>query len=390
LNLGALNQLIDVAALPKISADAHVNEPHDLWYKRLPEDLREASPHRIQTQDDGGWRLVVNGEVDESGSQIVTGDVGQETTAAQRAALEAAEEDKRREAEASVDVRLAMMHTDGIHGEMVYPTIGLYVYGVDRPDVGIASCRVYNDWISDRLGGDCPRIRYAALIPAWDVASAITEVQRAAEMPGVGALMLPLVGTPTWNLPHWEPLWSAIAETKLPVVMHQGTGHSMIFFRGWGSPTANLLATQSMASWTASLLSCGGVLERHPDLHFVLVEVNAGWMAWTMSTLDEYFIAHKAALRKPHLPELPSHYLRRQVHATFQRDPIAIAARQFTGVNCLMWGNDFPHDEGTFPDSQKVLEDLLDGVPVEEAAQISGGNAMDIFRFDRSVLDSLP
>ncbi len=385
--------MIDVTALPKISADAHVNEPHDLWYKRLPVDLREASPHRIQTENDGGWRLVVNGEVDESGGRIGTGEVGNDrsiTIEARRAALEALEEDKRREADASIDARLTMMHTDGIHGEMIYPTIGLYVYGVERPDVGIASCRVYNDWIEARIGGGNPRVRYAALVPAWDIASAIAEVQRVAQWSGVGALMLPLVGTPSWNLPQWEPLWSAIEETGLPVVMHQGTGHSMIFFRGWGSPTANLLATQSMASWTASLVSCSGVLERHPDLHFVLVEVNAGWMAWTMSTLDEYFIAHKAALRNPHLPELPSHYLRRQVHATFQRDPVAIAAREFTGVNCLMWGNDFPHDEGTFPDSHKVLADLLDGVQAEDAARISGGNALDIFGFDRTILGSLP
>ena len=79
----------------------------------------------------------------------------------------------------------------------------------------------------------------------------------------------------------------------MPVVMHQGTGHDMIFYRGWGSPTANLLTTQSMAPRAAALLSCSGVLERHPDLHVVMVEVNAGWMAWTMSTLDEYYLAHQ-------------------------------------------------------------------------------------------------
>jgi hypothetical protein len=118
----------------------------------------------------------------------------------------------------------------------------------------------------------------------------------------------------------------------------------------------------------------------------VLVEVNAGWMAWTMSTLDEYFVAHRAHLRKPHLPELPSFYLRRQVHATFQKDPVAIAARVFTGVDCLMWGNDFPHDEGTFPNSHKVIAGLLDGVDVADAAAITGGNALRVFHFDREIL----
>ena len=68
---------------------------------------------------------------------------------------------------------------------------------------------------------------------------------------------------------------------QIPVVMHQGTGHDMIFYRGWGSATANLLTTQSMAARATALLSCSGVLERHPALHVVLVEVNAGWLAWT-------------------------------------------------------------------------------------------------------------
>jgi predicted TIM-barrel fold metal-dependent hydrolase len=249
---------------------------------------------------------------------------------------------------------------------------------------------VYNDWIHERLGDDCARVRYAALILAWSAETAIAETHRVAHWPGVAALMLPLVGTPSWNASEWEPLWGAIAETGLPVVMHQGTGHSMIFYRGWGSPTANLFATQSMAPRTAALLSCSGVLERYPDLHVVLVEVNAGWMAWTMSTLDEYFVAHHASSRKPHLPELPSHYLRRQVHATFQADPVAVASRALSGVDCLMWGNDYPHAEGTFPNSGAVLAELLAGVDQRDASQITGGNALRVFGFDSAILASTP
>jgi predicted TIM-barrel fold metal-dependent hydrolase len=191
-------------------------------------------------------------------------------------------------------------------------------------------------------------------------------------------------------MPEWEPLWSAIEETGLSIVMHQGTGHSMLFYRGWGSPTANLLATQSMAPRAAALLSCGGVLERHPDLHFVMVEVNAGWMGWLMSTLDEYFIAHGAGLRKPHLPEMPSHYLKRQVHATFQSDPVAVMLRSYTGTDCLLWGNDFPHGEGTYPHSAKVLDDLLADVPTDDAIEIVSGNARRLFGFDPVVLESRP
>jgi hypothetical protein len=93
--------------LPKVSADAHVNEPHDLWWTRLPDDLREAAPHRIQANEEGGWSLVVNGEVDLSGSDPLNLQHARQ------------DEDALREAQASVATRLAMMRADGINASRV-------------------------------------------------------------------------------------------------------------------------------------------------------------------------------------------------------------------------------------------------------------------------------
>ena len=135
----------------------------------------------------------------------------------------------------------------------------------------------------------------------------------------------------------------------------------------------------------AALLSCGGVLERHPALHVVLVEVNAGWMAWTMSTLDNYYRDH-AHWSKPKLSEPPSHFIRRQVHATFQNDPVAIHNIPLTGSTPLLWGNDFPHPESTYPNSNKVLDALLDGVDDADAVAVTSGNAARLFGFDPGVL----
>ncbi len=357
--------------LPKVSADAHLNEPHDLWTARAPRAMRDAVPRLIRRSSDGAWSLVVGASAVEGGGRST-------------------HEDERRWGEASPDVRLDMMRTDGLNGEMIYPTIGLYAYTIADAAVGAASCRIYNDWVQERVGDVSPRIRFASLVPPWDVDAAIAEVRRTAAWRSVGGLMLPLVAEPSWNLPHWERLWGAIEETGLPAVMHQGTGHDMIFYRGWGSPTANLLSTQSMAPRAAALLACGGVLERHPGLHVVLVEVNAGWMAWAMSTLDEYYQAH-AHWTKPKLAALPSEYLRGQVHATFQADPVAVHNIPLTGTDCLLWGNDYPHPESTFPGSAKVLDDLFANVEDEGAArQIVGGNAVRLFGFDPSVLETRP
>lgn len=360
---------MDVAAMPKISADAHVDEPHNLWYDRLPAALRDKAPRRIQSDADGGWSLVVDGNP--------VGWVGLTKE-------EADELDRQRVAAASIDVRLDMLRTDHCNAEVIYPTIGLYTYNITEPDVGRASCEVYNDWILERVGGH-PRIKVAAMLPTWTLDMALAEIDRVVGHTSVGALLLPLVGTPEWNLPEWEPLWSAITETGLPVVMHQGTGHDMLWYRGWGSATTNLLATQSMAPRAASLLACSGVLERHPDLHAIFVECNISWIAWAISTIDEYYQAH-AHWSKPKLAELPSHYLRRQIHATFQRDPIGVRNRDYTGVECLLWGNDYPHPESCYPNSAEVLRESLAGVPADEAHAIVAGNALRMFGFAPAVL----
>jgi predicted TIM-barrel fold metal-dependent hydrolase len=364
-----------VTDLPRISADAHVDEPHDLWYERMDADLRDKAPRRIQAEADGGWSLVVDGSA-----------IGWSNVSAE----EAAQKDADRVAAAAPDVRHEMMAMDRINGEIIFPTIGLYTYNIEDPNVGKSACVIYNDWLREQLAGD-PRIKLAMMIPTWDTDMAIAEVERVASDGCVGGLLLPLVGTPDWNHQTWEPLWSAIEQAGLPAVMHQGTGHDMIFYRGWGSPTANLLTTQSMAPRAAALLSCGGVFERHPDLHVVMVEVNAGWIGWTMSTLDEYYLAHQEnGWTKPVLAELPSHYLKRQLHATFQDDPIALHNIPFTGTDCLLWGNDYPHPESTYPNSGKVLKKLLANVSEDDARAVVSGNALQLFGFDPVVLADTP
>lgn len=157
--------MMDASRLPKISSDAHVDEPHDLWFERLDESLRGRAPRRIQSDEDGGWTLVVDGTT-----------VGWSNLSAQ----EAKEKEDARIAAATFDARLDMMRTDSINGEIIYPTIGLYAWNIEDPQVGRAACRIYNDWILERLGGH-PRIRVAGMIPTWDLEMARAEIERIAD-----------------------------------------------------------------------------------------------------------------------------------------------------------------------------------------------------------------
>ena len=166
---------MEAAKLAKISADAHVDEPHDLWYERMDHDLRDRAPRRIQTEQDGGWSLVVDDNP-----------VGWMNLTAEEAQ---AKEDERMAA-VSPAVRLEMLRTDSVNAEIIYPTIGLYAWNVGDADVGRQACRVYNDWALERLGG-VDRIRIAAMIPTWTLEMAIDEVQRMGAHESVGGLAAP-------------------------------------------------------------------------------------------------------------------------------------------------------------------------------------------------------
>lgn len=363
-----------ISDIGMISADSHVNEPRDLWSSNLPASLQEQAMRGLESGEDGSWKLVLDG---------------------QHAFMKDMQAEADRLAVLDPDKRIEIMRTDGVAAECIFPTIGLQVWMLESPEGGKASCRIYNDWIFDQLHRRSPRFCCAGLVPTWDVQMALEEVTYIAEL-GLGALMLPAIATPMWNHKSWLPLWDLIERTGLPVVMHQGTGHDMVRFRGPGAAVANVMYLQTMAPQVATLLSTSGILADRPGIHVVFIEYNTGWLAWTMETIDYYdvafrrydeFRASKSNSGNPGVyPDLehpPSYYARRQVHSTFQSDSIGIRNLAQSGATALMWGNDFPHEEGTYPRSREIVDHLatlIDDPAV--ARRVFRENALEVFNFD--------
>jgi predicted TIM-barrel fold metal-dependent hydrolase len=83
---------------------------------------------------------------------------------------------------------------------------------------------------------------------------------------------------------------------------------------------------------------------------------------------------------------LPSDFFHRNVFLSFQEDAIGIRLRDVIGVRNMMWGSDYPHSESTFPQSKKILAEILAGVPQDEQAEIVGGTTARLYRFDTAHL----
>ena len=64
-----------------------------------------------------------------------------------------------------------------------------------------------------------------------------------------------------------------------------------------------------------------------------------------------------------HLPERLSS---RNVVLSFQEDAIGTRLRDVIGPDTMMWGSDYLHSESTFPQSRKILAEILAGVPDDE------------------------
>lgn len=66
----------------------------------------------------------------------------------------------------------------------------------------------------------------------------------------------------------------------------------------------------------------------------------------------------------------PSEYWRRQCRATFQNDRIGAKLLDDLGVECVMWGSDYPHADGVFPDSQEYIQRQFGHLPAATQRKI--------------------
>lgn len=123
------------------------------------------------------------------------------------------------------------------------------------------------------------------------------------------------------------------------------------------------------------------MLERFPKLKIVSAENDVGWLPHYMYRLDHGFEKFGAMMEVP-LSMKPSDFIRRQLYATFQDDPVGPAAYKLFGAGNYMWASDFPHTDSTWPESHKVVERDFAGVPDDVRRKIVFENAVALYHID--------
>lgn len=372
-----------------ISGDTHIVEPPDLYTSRMPEKLRTRAPYVKRQKTPGGkesdaWFL----------GDLQVGTIGSVSQAGQRFADPEKIDfigvwEGVHEGAYKPEAMIKALEDDGIWGAIVQPSQGLLWYHLDDSEMLSALCRAYNDWIADFCRPFPQRLKGIGMLNVDKIDEACMELQRCAKLglTGVFIPVAPIPGQP-YNDPMYDRLWATAADLTMPLLMHLATQRANVpgcvvsvsfktFTAAGMRPTQDYWVRYSMTDMIFS-----GVFERHPRLCVGSVEHEASWAAHWLKQMD-YTYKERPVYRGYQSKEgfLPSDYWRRNLFAVFQEDEASVDLRRRIGIENLLWGNDFPHSESTWPRSREFLATMLAGVPEEEVRKLTCDNAARIFHF---------
>jgi predicted TIM-barrel fold metal-dependent hydrolase len=365
-----------------LSSDSHVFEPPDLWTTRIDAPFRDRAPRMVRV--DGADQIVVDGQV-LSGIGLIS-NAGARFGAPETISGRGRFEEVHRGGY-DPEQHLADMRLDGVGGEVLYPSQGLFYFRVADSLLMSAIFRTYNDWLAEFCRTDPLRLKGIAMVNLDDVQDGIKELERAARLGLAGAMITeyPLEHR-RYDHPEYEPFWAAAEALRMPLSLHTATRRQGKI-RGAGEKTLRDASSRATKVFYPALSLCdmifSGVFERHPALLLAVVEFELAWAPHLLSTMDyTYRERHEEAIHRFKDGVLPSDFFHANVVLSFQEDAIGIRLRDVIGVDNMMWGSDYPHSESTFPRSREILAEILAGVPADEQAKIAGGNTARVYRFD--------
>lgn len=309
-------------------------------------------------------------------------------------------------------IRSADQNSQGVVGEVVYPNTvppffdeSIVTARPPKPDdyeLILAGIRAHNRWLKDFCAEDPDRRAGVGLILPNDFDEAIKDIEFIAEAGLRGGVLLPLIPPDcTWLKPLYDPAWdrvfAAIQDHDLVMNQHSGQGSpdygkSMVGQALWVTE----VTYYCQAGYRHLIMS--GVFEKFPKLKYVLTESGCAWAPALLQQMDRIHMGMQAGAigelnygdQQWVLSEPPSFYAQRNCWygASFP-SKADLDGIQNIGADKVMWGNDYPHYEGTFPYNLESLRLTFNDIPEDTRRKILGLNAADVYRFDLEKLAPL-
>ena len=325
---------------------------------------------------------------------------------------------------------LEELDADGVAGQLLLHGHGLATtpfFGTSNDpypaELRAAGARAYHRWLADyACEGRGRLVPVADSGPCLDLTDSVAELHRVADVGFSGVFLPGSVYEPQLPPHHdryFDPFWAACEDLDLVLVLHaafgaeQGTVLGMMRNKqrrkerliaknpefanldlrsltagellelGGGAPDDMMkgfsLSARHAARKAMSQMLLGGVFDRFPRLRMMLVELRADWIPATLTQLDAL------AGTKRGLALKPSEYFQRNCWvAPSSPRPSEVAMRREIGIERFMFATDYPHPEGTWPDTAAWIRATFRDVPEDELRLMLGENALACLRLSHT------
>jgi len=366
-----------------ISCDDHLLEPPHAFEGRLPAKYQDMAPKVVETAEGHEVWSIDGTPYFQVGFMAVAGRPKED----QR--IEPSRFSEVRRGCWDIHARIQDMDLGGIWGSVNFPS-GVTGFGgtlfseFKDQEFGLACVRAWNDWLYEEWHGSYPdRIAALGITHLTDPVIGAEEVRRNAKR-GFKAMTLP-ERPHTRNLPpvysdHWDPLIRACAETGTCINLHVGSAGFTP--QPEGAPMLEVGATmfQAQAFTSCAEWLWAGWASRYPDLKIVMSEGGIGWVAGLIDRLDNIMSRSGYGGGWQDKEMGPSDRLRNNFWFTMIDDPSSVPAILPTiGVEHVMAESDYPHGDGTWPDTQEVLKGLIGHLSPQDQRKICCENASQVY-----------
>src|SRR5215213_1716551 len=170
------------------SGDSHFLEPDSLWRDNVPKQFVDLMPKAVKDPDGEFETVSVDGK-------------SFRRKLPNAAQLEFMEASSRAPGAGDARLRLADLDHEGIWGEVVFPSLGMWNASFTNREALKAAMIVSNDWSKSEIMAVSPRLIPAAQVSMLSIPDAVAELERTAAM-GFRAVFLPT--TPPFTTPDYN------------------------------------------------------------------------------------------------------------------------------------------------------------------------------------------
>ena len=366
-----------------ISVDDHLLEPPHTFEGRMPRKFEEQAPRVIETEEGHEIWTFEDTPYFQVGFMAVAGRPKEDHC------VEPSRFEEVRRGCWDIHHRIKDMDIGGIWASVNFPS-GVTGFGgtlfseAKDQELGLACVRAWNDWLFEEWHGSYPeRIVPLGITFLSDPEKGAEEIRRNAAR-GFTAVTIPEqphnLGYPSTFEEHWEPIVRACAETGTVLNLHVGSaGFSK---QPAGAPMLELGATlfQAMAFQSCAEWLWSGWPARFPELKIAMSEGGIAWVAGLIDRLDNIMARSGYGSGWQDKKIGPSDCLRRNFWFCMIDDPSTLSTRDAIGVENILFESDYPHGDGTWPDTQAVMEKLLGDLSPREARMIAHENAAALYQ----------